>query len=91
VFREKIKWRTGSEGGINHLKRSYGWNCTERTCVVGARTWYGHGVFAHNLVKIAAGGLNHQAQGPRPQHRQPRRTAARTPTTVIPTRGFQVE
>jgi len=51
AFREKIKWRTGSEGAINHIKRSYGWNRTELT---GARTWCGHGVFAHNLVKIAA-------------------------------------
>jgi IS5 family transposase len=51
-FREKVKWRTGSEGRINHLKRSYGWNRTELTGLYGARTWCGHGVFAHNLVKI---------------------------------------
>jgi IS5 family transposase len=54
AFREKIKWRTGSEGRINHLKRSYGWNRTELTTIRGARTWCGHGVFAHNLVKIGA-------------------------------------
>ena len=24
AFREKVKWRTGSEGRINHIKRSYG-------------------------------------------------------------------
>jgi transposase, IS5 family len=54
AFREKIKWRTGSEGRINHLKRSYGWNRTELTGIKGARTWCGHGVFAHNLVKISA-------------------------------------
>jgi transposase, IS5 family len=53
AFREKIKWRTGSEGRINHLKRSYGWNRTELTGIKGARTWCGHGVFAHNLVKIS--------------------------------------
>ena len=52
AFREKVKWRTGSEGRINHLKRSYGWNRTELTTITGARTWCGHGVFAHNLVKI---------------------------------------
>jgi transposase, IS5 family len=52
--RNKIKWRTGSEGRINHLKRSYGWNRTELTGIQGARTWCGHGVFAHNLVKISA-------------------------------------
>jgi transposase, IS5 family len=54
AFRDKIKWRTGSEGRINHLKRSYGWNRTELTGIEGARTWCGHGVFAHNLVKISA-------------------------------------
>jgi IS5 family transposase len=54
AFREKVKWRTGSEGRINHIKRSYGWNRTELTGIVGARTWCGHGVFAHNLIKIGA-------------------------------------
>lgn len=54
AFRAKIKWRTGCEGRINHLKRSYGWNRTELTTLDGARTWCGHGVFAHNLVKISA-------------------------------------
>ncbi|HEX2402183.1 MAG TPA: ISNCY family transposase [Mycobacterium sp.] len=53
AFRNKIKWRTGSEGRINHLKRSYGWNRTELTGIDGARIWCGHGVFAHNLVKIS--------------------------------------
>jgi transposase, IS5 family len=52
AFREKVKWRTGSEGRINHIKRSYGWDRTELTGIAGARTWCGHGVFAHNLVKI---------------------------------------
>ncbi|ORW08145.1 transposase [Mycolicibacter longobardus] len=54
AFRAKIKWRTGCEGRINHLKRSYGWNRTELTTLTGARTWCGHGVLAHNLVKISA-------------------------------------
>jgi len=52
-FRNKVKWRTGSEGRINHLKRSCGWNRTHLTGLNGARTWCGHGVFAHNLVKIS--------------------------------------
>jgi len=52
AFREKVKWRTGSEGRINHIKRSYGCNRTELTGINGVRTWCGHGVFAHNLVKI---------------------------------------
>jgi transposase, IS5 family len=54
AFRDKVKWRTGSEGRINHIKRSYGWSRTELTGIHGARTWCGHGVFAHNLVKIGA-------------------------------------
>src|SRR5258705_4066306 len=54
AFRDKVKWRTGSEGRINHIKRSYGWNRTELTGITGARIWCGHGVFAHNLVKISA-------------------------------------
>ncbi len=29
AFRNKVKWRTGSEGRINHIKRSYGWDRTE--------------------------------------------------------------
>jgi transposase, IS5 family len=53
AFRDKIKWRTGSEGRINHLKRSYGWNRTELTGIDGARIWCGHGVFTHNLVKLS--------------------------------------
>ena len=36
------------------MKRSYGWNRTELTTITAARTWCGHGVFAHNLVKIGA-------------------------------------
>lgn len=52
AFRKMVKWRTGSEGRINHIKRSYGWDRTELTGIHGARTWCGHGVFAHNLVKI---------------------------------------
>ncbi len=53
-FRQTVKWRTGCEGRISHLKRSYGWNRTMIDTTEGARTWTGHGVFAHNLTKIAA-------------------------------------
>ena len=35
------------------MKRSYGWNRTELTGINGARTWCGHGVFAHDLVKVS--------------------------------------
>jgi IS5 family transposase len=30
----------------------YGWHRTRLTTLTGARTWCGHGILAHNLVKI---------------------------------------
>jgi transposase, IS5 family len=54
AFRRTVKWRTGSEGRISTLKRGYGWDRTRFDGTSGARTWTGHGVLAHNLVKIAA-------------------------------------
>jgi transposase, IS5 family len=54
AFRRTIKWRTGSEGRISHLKRGYGWDGTRMDGTAGARIWTGHGVLAHNLVKISA-------------------------------------
>jgi IS5 family transposase len=53
-FHRLVKWRTGSEGRISYLKRSYGWDRTRLDGRNGAAIWCGHGVFAHNLVKIAA-------------------------------------
>src|SRR6266511_4327301 len=53
-FRTLIKWRTGCEGRIAHLKRRSGWDRTLLDGLSGARTWCGHGVFAHNLAKISA-------------------------------------
>jgi transposase, IS5 family len=53
AFRRTVKWRTGSEARISTLNRQYGW---DRSCLDGldgARIWTGHGVLAHNLVKIA--------------------------------------
>jgi IS5 family transposase len=53
-FRSLIKWRTGCEGRISHLKHRYGW---ARSGVAGrdrTAAWCGHGVFAHNLVKVTA-------------------------------------
>jgi IS5 family transposase len=52
-FRRHIKWRTGCEGRISYLKRGYGWDRTHLDGIQGAQIWCGHGVFAHNLVKIA--------------------------------------
>ena len=51
-FVDAIKWRTGSEGRISHLKRDCGWRRTRLRGHPGARTWCAHGVFAHNLVKL---------------------------------------
>jgi transposase, IS5 family len=53
-FRNLIRWRTGSEGSITHLKHRYSW---ARSGVAGrdrTAAWCGLGVFAHNLVKISA-------------------------------------
>jgi IS5 family transposase len=52
AFRKTVKWRTGSEGRISHLKRDWQWRRTRLRSHTGARTWCGHGVFAHNLIKL---------------------------------------
>jgi IS5 family transposase len=52
-FRRLVKWRTGSEGPISHLKHRFGWDRTLMDGIDGARIWCGHGVLAHNLVKIS--------------------------------------
>src|SRR6266581_1054406 len=52
AFRRTVKWRTGSEGRISTLKRQYGWDRTRLDGTEGARTWAGHGILAHNLIKI---------------------------------------
>ena len=52
-FRRLVKWRTGSEGRISHLKHRFGWDRTRMDGIAGARIWCGHGVFAHNLIKIS--------------------------------------
>jgi transposase, IS5 family len=53
-FRKLVEWRTGCEGRISYLKRGYGWDRTRPNGKAGAAIWCGHGVFAHNLVKISA-------------------------------------
>jgi IS5 family transposase len=52
TFVAAVKWRTGSEGRISHLKRDWQWRRTRLRGHPGARIWCGHGVFAHNLVKL---------------------------------------
>ena len=51
-FRRLVKWRTGCEGRISHLKHRYGWDRTRLDGRHGAAIWCGHGVFARNLIKI---------------------------------------
>jgi IS5 family transposase len=53
AFRRHVKWRTGCEGRISTLKRGYGWDRTMIDTTEGARIWTGHGVLAHNLIKIS--------------------------------------
>lgn len=52
AFWPTVKWRTRSEDRISTLKRGYGWDRTRLDSTEGARIWTGHGVLAHNLVKI---------------------------------------
>jgi IS5 family transposase len=54
AFRRTVKWRTGVEGRISTLKRGYGWDRTRIDGTEGAQIWVGHGVLAHNLIKISA-------------------------------------
>jgi IS5 family transposase len=58
AFRRHVRWRTGSEGRINCVKRDFGLGRTRLDGLDGARTWCGHGILAHNLVKIS-GLINH--------------------------------
>jgi IS5 family transposase len=51
-FVAAVKWRTGCEGRVSHLKRDWAWNRTRLRGHAGARTWCAHGVFAHNIVKL---------------------------------------
>ncbi len=53
AFRKMVRWRTGSEGRISCAKRDFGLARTRIDGLHGARTWCGHGIFAHNLTKIA--------------------------------------
>jgi transposase, IS5 family len=53
-FRSLVKWRTGCEGRISHLKHNFGFGRTMLDGIGGATTWCGWGVLAHNSVKIAA-------------------------------------
>jgi transposase, IS5 family len=51
-FQRMVRWRTGAEGRISCIKRDFGCRRTRMDTLTGARTWTGHGIFAHNLTKI---------------------------------------
>jgi transposase, IS5 family len=53
AFKKMVRWRTGCEGRISCAKRDFGLARTRIDGLKGARTWCGHGIFNHNLVKIA--------------------------------------
>ena len=87
AFRRTVKWRTGREARISTLKPQYGWDRTHLDDIDGAGIWTGHGVLAHNLVKISALGeltpqptkiSNGSAQ---PAHSAP--DADRTATSIL--------
>jgi IS5 family transposase len=52
-FQAMVRWRTGCEGRISCAKRDFGLARTRLDGIEGARTWCGHGVFVHNLVKVS--------------------------------------
>jgi len=52
-FVKLVKWRTGAEGRISHLKHNFGWDRTLIDGLPGARIWCGFGILAHNAVKIS--------------------------------------
>jgi transposase, IS5 family len=52
AFKEVVRWRTGCEGRISSVKRDYGLARTRQDGIEAARTWRGHGISTHNLVKI---------------------------------------
>ncbi len=52
-FRRLVKWRTGSEGRIAHLKHAWGLERTLLDGSAGAAAWCGWGVLAHNATKVA--------------------------------------
>jgi IS5 family transposase len=52
-FTRLVKWRTGSEARVSHLKRDYGWARSRVDGITATQAWCGWGVLAHNATKIA--------------------------------------
>src|SRR5262249_13026718 len=53
AFKQMVRRRTGCEGRISCAKRDFGLGRTRIDGLAGARTWVGHRVFNHTLVKIS--------------------------------------
>jgi IS5 family transposase len=86
AFVKLVKWRTGSEARISHLKRDYGWARSRVDGLAATQAWCGWGVLAHNATKIAAL-LDHADQPEPATPRTARRPAPRgaSPPTSRPT------
>jgi IS5 family transposase len=54
AFTKLVKWRTGSEARISHLKRDYGWARSRVDGIAATQAWCGWGVLAHNATKVSA-------------------------------------
>jgi IS5 family transposase len=54
AFTKLVKWRTGSEARISHLKRDYGWARSRVDGIDATQAWCGWGVLAHNATKVSA-------------------------------------
>lgn len=73
-FTKLVKWRTGSEARVACVKRDWGWSRTLMDGEVGAATWCGWGVLAHNTMKLSQ--MTTDRHGPEPpgQPASPRTT-----------------
>lgn len=54
VFKRLQRWRAGIEARISVLKRKYGLDRSRFRGYKGTQIWVAHGIFAHNLQRIAA-------------------------------------
>jgi IS5 family transposase len=86
-FRSLIKWRTGSEGRISHLKHSWGLDRSLLDGIAGATIWCGWGVLAHNTAKITALSEKKNEKATEDRHHRPREEQQSTgpPTGRSPT------
>lgn len=76
-FRDLVKWRTGAEGRISCLKRSWGYERTLLDGTVGTGTWCSWGMLAHNTAKIAV--MFEKNNNPEPAERSPKGCSNKSP------------